>query len=567
MQWYKRKNFNSEKIARLSKTLNIPDVISSLLLQRGIVDFESAKHFFRPDWSQLHNPFLMKDMNKAVDRIQLAINTNEKVMIFGDYDVDGTTSVALLTDYLKNKIFYIKPYVPDRYSEGYGISKKGIEIAKEEGISLIIALDCGIKAFQEINYATELGIDFIVCDHHLPEKSIPDAVAVLDPKRDGCEYPFKELCGCGIGFKLIQALQIKLKLPKNELIIYSDLVATAIAADIVPIVGENRVLTFIGLKQMQSNPRLGFKILTNQLRKPLKVTDLVFVLAPRINAAGRMDKGLNAVKLMLSIEKQEAISIARKIEFYNKERRYTEELITKEAFQQIKLEGTVDNCSSIVYSPSWHKGVIGIVASRLIEKYYRPSIVLTKSGDILTGSARSVSGFDIYKALEACKENLIQFGGHKYAAGLTLKMEKLSKFKLSFEKYAKENISPEHKMRSMEYDLDIKFNDISPKLFRIINQMAPFGPKNMRPVFATHNCKEMGMTRTVGNDKTHLQLDISDSTGVRFSGIGYGLGYLLKEIKEVNSFSVLYTIEENEFRGNKNLQLKIKDIRAIQNVN
>tara|TARA_Y100000287_G_scaffold65931_1_gene52018 strand:+ start:1499 stop:3190 length:1692 start_codon:yes stop_codon:yes gene_type:complete len=563
MQWYKRKNFNSEKIARLSKTLNIPDVISSLLLQRGIVDFESAKHFFRPDWSQLHNPFLMKDMNKAVDRIQLAINTNEKVMIFGDYDVDGTTSVALLTDYLKNKIFYIKPYVPDRYSEGYGISKKGIEIAKEEGISLIIALDCGIKAFQEINYAKELGIEFIVCDHHLPEKSIPDAVAVLDPKRDDCEYPFKELCGCGIGFKLIQALQIKLKLPKNELIIYSDLVATAIAADVVPIVGENRVLTFIGLKQIQSNPRLGFKILTNQLRKPLKVTDLVFVLAPRINAAGRMDKGLNAVKLMLSIEKQEAISIARKIEFYNKERRYTEELITKEAFQQIKLEGTVDNCSSIVYSPSWHKGVIGIVASRLIEKYYRPSIVLTKSGDILTGSARSVSGFDIYKALEACKENLIQFGGHKYAAGLTLKMEQLSKFKLSFEKYAKENISPEYKMRSMEYDLDIKFNDISPKLFRIINQMAPFGPKNMRPVFATHNCKEMGMTRTVGNDKTHLQLDISDSTGVRFSGIGYGLGYLLKEIKEVNSFSVLYTIEENEFRGNKNLQLKIKDIRAI----
>ena len=303
--------------------------------------------------------------------------------------------------------------------------------------------------------------------------------------------------------------------------------------------------------------------MTNQLRKPLKVTDLVFVLAPRINAAGRMDKGLNAVKLMLSIEKQEAVSIARKIEFHNKERRYTEELITKEAFQQIKLEGTVNNCSSIVYNPSWHKGVIGIVASRLIEKYYRPSIVLTKSGDLLTGSARSVSGFDIYKALEACKENLIKFGGHKYAAGLTLKIEQLSKFKLSFEKYAKENISPECKIPSMEYDLDIKFNDISQKLLRIINQMAPFGPKNMRPVFATHNCKDMGRTRIVGNDKTHLQLDISDSTGVRFSGIAYGLGYLLNEIKEANSFSVLYTIEENEFRGNKNLQLKIKDIRAI----
>ena len=563
MQWYKRKNFNYEKIAKLSKTLNVPDAISSLLLQRGITDFESAKLFFRPDWSQLHDPFLMKDMNKAVDRILLAMNTNEKIMIFGDYDVDGTTSVALLTDYLKNKIFYIKPYIPDRYSEGYGISKKGIEVAKEEGISLIIALDCGIKAFQEIHYAKELGIDFIVCDHHLPEKSIPNAVAVLDPKRYDCKYPFKELCGCGIGFKLIQALQTKLKLPKNELIMYSDLVATAIAADIVPLVGENRVLTFIGLKKLQSDPRLGFKILTNQLRKPLKVTDLVFVLAPRINAAGRMDKGLNAVKLMLSIEKQEAVSIARKIEFHNKERRYTEELITKEAFQQIKLEGTVNNCSSIVYNPSWHKGVIGIVASRLIEKYYRPSIVLTKSGDLLTGSARSVSGFDIYKALEACKENLIKFGGHKYAAGLTLKIEQLSKFKLSFEKYAKENISPECKIPSMEYDLDIKFNDISQKLLRIINQMAPFGPKNMRPVFATHNCKDMGRTRIVGNDKTHLQLDISDSTGVRFSGIAYGLGYLLNEIKEANSFSVLYTIEENEFRGNKNLQLKIKDIRAI----
>ena len=563
MQWYKRKNFNYEKIAKLSKTLNVPDAISSLLLQRGIADFESAKLFFRPDWSQLHDPFLMKDMNKAVDRILLAMNTNEKIMIFGDYDVDGTTSVALLTDYLKNKIFYIKPYIPDRYSEGYGISKKGIEVAKEEGISLIIALDCGIKAFQEIHYAKELGIDFIVCDHHLPEKSIPNAVAVLDPKRYDCKYPFKELCGCGIGFKLIQALQTKLKLPKNELIMYSDLVATAIAADIVPLVGENRVLTFIGLKKLQSDPRLGFKILTNQLRKPLKVTDLVFVLAPRINAAGRMDKGLNAVKLMLSNEKQEAVSIARKIEFHNKERRYTEELITKEAFQQIKLEGTVNNCSSIVYNPSWHKGVIGIVASRLIEKYYRPSIVLTKSGDLLTGSARSVSGFDIYKALEACKENLIKFGGHKYAAGLTLKIEQLSKFKLSFEKYAKENISPECKIPSIEYDLDIKFNDISQKLLRIINQMAPFGPKNMRPVFATHNCKDMGRTRIVGNDKTHLQLDISDSTGVRFSGIAYGLGYLLNEIKEANSFSVLYTIEENEFRGNKNLQLKIKDIRAI----
>ena len=562
MQWYKRKNFNSEKIARLSKTLNIPNVISSLLLQRGIEDFESAKNFFRPDWSQLHDPFLMKDMINAVDRIQLAINANERIMIFGDYDVDGTTSVALLTDYLKNKVFYVKPYIPDRYSEGYGISQKGIEVAKEEGISLIIALDCGIKSLKEINYAKELGIDFIVCDHHLPNKSIPDAVAVLNPKRSDCEYPYKELCGCGIGFKLIQALQTKLKLPENELLRYLDLVATAIAADIVPLVGENRVLTFFGLKQLQTDPRLGFKILTNQLKKPLKVTDLVFVVAPRINAAGRMDKGLNAVKLMLSIEKQEALSIARAIEFQNNERRNTEEVITKEALQQIKLEGTVNNCSSIVYNPSWHKGVIGIVASRLIEKYYRPTIVLTKSGNILTGSARSVSEFDLYKALEACKENLLQFGGHKYAAGLTLKIEKLTKFKLTFEEYVKSNISPESKKPSIEYDLDINFNDISPKLLRIINQMAPFGPKNTRPVFATHNCIDTGRTRIVGDDKIHLQLDIFDPTGIRLSGIGFGLGYLLKEKKKVSSFSVLYTIEENEFRGDKNLQLKIKDIKT-----
>ena len=562
MQWYKRKNFSAEKISRLSKILNVPKAISSLLLQRGIEDFESAKYFFRPDWSQLHNPFQMQDMKIAVERIQEAIKANERIMIFGDYDVDGTTSVALLTDYLRDKVFYIKPYIPDRYLEGYGISKKGIEVAKEEGISLIVALDCGIKAFEEINYAKELGIDFIICDHHLPEKSIPDAVAVLDPKRIDCEYPFKELCGCGIGFKLIQALQSEMKLPEKELIGYLDLVAIAIAADIVPIVGENRVLTFFGMKQLQTYPRLGFQIFLKEFKKPLKVTDLVFVIAPRINAAGRMDKGLNAVELMLCSEKQEAISIAGKIEFYNNERRNTEEVITKEAFKQIELEEAIDNSTSIVYNPSWHKGVIGIVASRMIEKYYRPTIVLTKSGNVLAGSVRSVSGFDVYKALEACKDSIIQFGGHKYAAGLTLKIEQLSKFKKTFEQYTKVNILPECKIPSIEYDLDLKFSDLSSKLFRIINQMAPFGPKNMQPVFATHNCIDMGRTRVVGNEKTHLHMDIADSTGIRFSGIGYGFGYLFKEIKHSNSFSILYNIEENKFRGNKRLQLKIKDIKV-----
>ena len=560
MQWRKTPDPNRETVDALVQELIVPRPIAQLLAQRGISDFDSAKHFFRPQWSQLHNPFLMQDMDAAVQRIQQAIEAGEAVMVFGDYDVDGTTAVALVTSYLKDKITQLRPYVPDRYAEGYGISKKGIETAKEEGITLIIALDCGIKAIEHVTYANELGIDFILCDHHLPGAKLPDAVAVLDPKREDCHYPFKELCGCGIGFKLIQALQKKLGLPESELTSYLDLVATAIAADIVPLEGENRTLTFLGVQQLQTDPRIGFQFFIKDLKRPLRVTDLVFVISPRINAAGRMDQGLTAVELLMSTDKETALPIARSIEFFNTERKSTDERITKEALQQIELEAAVDNNSTVVYHPSWHKGVIGIVASRLIEVYYRPTVVLTQSEEVLAGSVRSVSGFDVYQALEACKDSMIQFGGHKYAAGLTLQPEQLDAFKTAFENYVAEHILPKQKTPSLTYDLEVSFRDLNAKLLRILNQMAPFGPKNMRPVFVTHHCKDAGGSRLVGKDKTHLRLDVVDGSGSHFSGIGFGLGQLLSEVKLQKPFSILYTLEENEFNGTTQLQLKIKDL-------
>ncbi len=561
MQWRKISNPIDDTAALLAQRLNVPKTISQLLVQRGITDFESAKQFFRPQWSHLHNPFLMKDMDAAVQRIHNAIEEGEGVMIFGDYDVDGTTAVALVASYLKDKISHLRTYVPDRYLEGYGISKKGIEVANEEGITLIIALDCGIKAIAQVDYAKKLGIDFIICDHHLPSAQLPDAVAVLDPKRNDCPYSFKELCGCGIGFKLIQALQQNLGLPEADLVSYLDLVATAIAADIVPLVGENRTLTFLGVQQLQTNPRIGLQFFIKDLKPPLRVTDLVFVIAPRINAAGRMDQGLTAVELLMSTDKETALPIARSIEFFNTERKSTDERITKEALQQIELEEAVNDNSTVVYHPSWHKGVIGIVASRLIEMYYRPTVVLTQSEGVLAGSVRSVSGFDVYQALEACTHTMIQFGGHKYAAGLTLKPEQLDSFKAAFEDYVSVHILPEQKEPSLTYDLEVSFSDLNAKLLRIINQMAPFGPKNMRPVFVTHNCRDAGGSRVVGKDKTHLRLDMVDGVGSRFSGIGFGLGQHLNNVKLQKPFSLLYTLEENEFNGMVSLQLKIKDLK------
>ena len=560
MRWKSIPLATEESINALASKLTVPKVIAKLLTQRGITSFEQAKFFFRPEWSQLHDPFLMQDMQAAVARIVKAINQQEKVMIYGDYDVDGTTSVALVTSYLKDKINYLTPYIPDRYKEGYGISMSGIDAAKEEGITLIIALDCGIKAHKQVIYAAERGIDFIICDHHLPSEILPLAVAVLDPKRADCGYPFKELCGCGIGFKLIQAIQIYLNLPPKALTTYLDLVATAIAADIVPMEGENRTLTFLGLQQFHENPRIGLQFFLKTLKKPIKVTDLVFVIAPRINAAGRMDHGLSAVELLMTDNLQLALPKARSIDFFNTERRSTDERITAEALQQIILNEDTTCFSTVVFHPSWHKGVIGIVASRLIETYYRPTVVLTESEGVISGSVRSVSGFDVYQALEACSDFMIQFGGHKYAAGLTLKPEQLTGFKQCFEAYVESHLLPEQLQPNYSYDLEIHFDALTPKLYRIINQMAPFGPKNTRPVFVTHLCKDAGGTRAVGKENNHLKLEIIDAAGIPFQGIAFGMAQHLIQIKNQQPFSLLYTLEENDYYGTVSLQLKVKDL-------
>tara|TARA_B110000027_G_scaffold31793_1_gene35224 strand:+ start:5416 stop:7110 length:1695 start_codon:yes stop_codon:yes gene_type:complete len=562
MKWNALPLASKNLVENLSEVLEVSPVIAQLLAQRGVNSFDEAKTFFRPDWAQLHDPFLMQDMAVAVNRIITAMEKNENVMVYGDYDVDGTTSVALVYSYLKNKIENLKPYIPDRYKEGYGISISGINSAKQEGISLIIALDCGIKANEQIAYANDLGIDFVICDHHLPSKILPEAVAVLDPKRSDCTYPFKELCGCGIGFKLIQALQKRLELPEEDLFSYLDLVATAIAADIVPIIGENRILAFLGIEQLNQNPRIGFEFFLKTIKKPLSVNDLVFVIAPRINAAGRMDHGLNAVQLLAATDAAKALPIARSIEFYNSERRATDERITQEALQQIILNEQKESFSTVVFHPSWHKGVIGIVASRLIETYYRPTVVLTESEGLLSGSVRSVRGFDVYKALESCEEFMIQFGGHKYAAGLTLKPEQLDGFREAIEVYVRENILPEQRIPSLTYDMVLGFQEINHKLLRILSQMGPFGPKNMRPVFVTHNCKDLGGTRLVGKSQEHIKLEITDSSGIKIQGIAFGMGVHLITIKNQIPFSVLYTLEENQYNGIISLQLKVKDLKV-----
>jgi single-stranded-DNA-specific exonuclease len=564
MLWQAVSPPEDSKVQELVAQLNVPEALAVLLVQRGITSFAAAKEYFRPQWEQLHDPYLMEDMPQAVERIARAIAASEPVMVFGDYDVDGTTAVALVSAYLQTHLEVVLPYIPDRYKEGYGISKAGIDEAKAHGIQLIIALDCGIKAHEQVAYAKELGIDFIICDHHLPDSTLPEAVAVLDPKRADCGYPYKELCGCGIGFKLIQALQQHLGREATALASYLDLVATAIAADIVPMTGENRLLTALGIEQMRKAPRPGFQFFLSRLKKPLRVSDLVFIIAPRINAAGRMNQGINAVELLLAKRQEEALPLARSIEFFNEERRSTDERITKEALQQIELQEAVDKNTTVVYHPSWHKGVIGIVASRLIEHYYRPTIVLTKSEGILAGSVRSVKGFDVYEALEACKEHMIQFGGHKYAAGLTLDEGQLEAFKDAFERAVQERIQASHKTPMLFYDAVLTLDQITSKLYRILIQMAPFGPKNMKPVFVSHHCMDKGGSRLVGKEEDHLKLEIIDPSGTVIEGIGFGLGAHHRKVKQKNSFSILYHIDENEFNGNTSLQLVIKDIQFTQ---
>ncbi|WP_202702340.1 single-stranded-DNA-specific exonuclease RecJ [Flavobacterium sp. UGB4466] len=563
MRWTIKPKPSEEKIKHLAQALNVEDFVATLLIQRGIETFDQAKDFFRPQLEQLHDPFLMKDMDKAVSRIELAIKNQENILVFGDYDVDGTTAVSLVSSYLKSHYPNIATYIPDRYDEGYGISFKGIDFADDNGFSLIIALDCGIKSIDHIAYAKEKNIDFIICDHHRPGDSLPDAVAILDPKRDDCSYPYDELCGCGVGFKLIQALGTNRNETIHDLVPYLDLVATAIAADIVPITGENRILAFYGLQVINSDPRPGIKALVHQVKKKtLDITDVVFIISPRINAAGRIKHGNHAVELLTEFNFEQAQQFASEIEQYNADRKDLDKKITKEAFQQIAANNEQDRFSTVVFQEDWHKGVIGIVASRLIETYYRPTLVFTKSGDKYAASARSVKGFDVYNALDACSEHLEQFGGHMYAAGMTLKAENYKTFKEAFETQVSATILPEMRTPEIEIDAEINFSDITPKLIRILKQFEPFGPQNMTPVFMTSDIKDTGYAKTLGAEEEHLRLFVKQHNSDGIAAIGFGLGKKLDLAKNQNPFQLAYSLAENEWNGTVSNQLMLKDIRT-----
>lgn len=562
MRWTIKPKPEQNDIDRFAAELKVDNLVAQLLLQRGISTYEEAKKFFRPQLSDLHDPFLMMDMDVAVERIEKAISENENILVFGDYDVDGTTSVALVSSYLLSYYPNVATYIPDRYGEGYGVSYKGIDFAEDNDFSLIIALDCGVKAIEKVAYAKEKGVDFIICDHHRPGDSLPEAVAVLDPKRDDCEYPYDELCGCGVGFKLIQALGSQQGETIDDLIPYLDLVATAIGADIVPITGENRVLAYHGLEVINSNPRIGFKAIINQVKKTvLTITDVVFIIAPRINAAGRMEHGQHAVNLLTETDMEKASKFAAGIEKYNIDRRSLDKEITIEALAQIQENKEEEGFTSVVYNESWHKGVIGIVASRLTETYYRPTLVFTKSGDKLAASARSVKGFDVYNALQGCSDYIEQFGGHKYAAGLTLLEEQYGNFKHQFEKVVSETIDPNLLTPEITVDTIIEVKDINSKLMRILKQFAPFGPRNMAPVFMAEGLQDSGYAKGVGQDGAHLKFAVTQDGYGPLGGIGFNLGDKLPLVISRKTFDAVFCLDENEWQGNVTLQLKLKDLK------
>lgn len=564
MHWNIKDTPPQETTAHLIECLGVDAVVAQLLAQRGITTFERARAFFRPHIGQLHDPFLMQDMDKAVGRLQQAIDQNEAIMVYGDYDVDGTTSVSLLTHFLRSQGLEVTPYIPDRYAEGYGLSKKGIDTAKAANITFMIALDCGVKAIEQVAYAKTVGIELIICDHHTPADVLPDALAVLDPKRSDCAYPFKELCGCGVGFKLMQGLLQQQGKEVNEIIAYLDFVAVAIAADIVPMVGENRALAFLGLQHLNTNQRPGLKALMRDKPTGQIISDLVFGMAPRINAAGRMKHGLHAVELLLSSTEEEAQKIAEEIEMYNNSRRETEQEITNEALTQITENQEENNAANVVYEPHWHKGVIGIVASRLIETYYRPTLVFTKSEEgILAASARSVRGFDVYAAIDACSAHIIQFGGHKYAAGVTIKEENYQAFKAAFETQVAQTITLAQKEQALDIDVALPFASITPKLLRILKQMEPFGPENRSPVFYTEGVVDSGYAKLVGQDKSHLKARFVQGSSSPIDGIGFGLGDKIGLLKSKKPFSIAYDLEENHWQGTVSVQLRVKDIQEV----
>lgn len=563
MRWNPKSKPNPEKVQAIQQALQVDEIIATLLVQRGIETFEQAKTFFRPTLADLHNPYLMKDMDKAVARIEKAIAKNENILVFGDYDVDGTTAVSLVSSYLRSFYPNVATYIPDRYAEGYGISYMGIDYAEDNDIALIIALDCGIKSIDHVNYAKAKNIDFIICDHHRPGDILPDAVAVLDTKREDCSYPYDELCGCGVGFKLVQALAENRNQTIDDLIEYLDLVATAIAADIVPITGENRVLAKFGLEVINSNPRPGIKaLIQNVKKKVLTITDVVFIVAPRINAAGRIKHGNEAVALLTEYDLEQAEQFASEIEQHNSDRKELDKQITKEALLQIEENNEQNRFSTVVYQENWHKGVIGIVASRLVENYYRPTIVFTKSGEKLAASARSVKDFDVYNALEACAEHLEQFGGHMYAAGMTLLEENYENFKNAFEKVVQETIHPDLLTPEISYDAEIELSEINPKLMRLLKQFEPFGPENMTPLFLAKGLTDSGYAKTLGSDNEHLKAFVKQGNSESFGVIGFGLGNKLDWVTNKNKFDAIFSLEENEWKDTVTLQLQFRDIKA-----
>lgn len=562
--WIAKSLPDRNEIIRFAAELRMPQAIAALLLQRGLNTIQDVHAFFHPSLSNLHNPFLMKDMDKAVARIVQALGDGEKILVYGDYDVDGTTAVALVYGYLRQQGADCGYYIPDRYKEGYGISFAGIDYAAENGYSLIIALDCGIKANDKVDYAHQKNIDFIICDHHRPGDKIPKAVAVLDPKRDDCNYPYDELSGCGIGFKLIQALNMNSNGTLSEIIPWLDLVAVSIAADIVPVTGENRVLASFGLKQINTAPRTAFKALfaVAGLKKEITISDLVFTAAPRINAAGRIDHGKGAVELLVENNPELASQLANDLNKTNTERRDLDKQTTIHALEMIDGDERMRHRkSTVVFHPEWHKGVVGIVASRLIDRYYRPTIVLTQHDGKVTGSARSVREFDIYEAIEACSDLLIQFGGHKYAAGLTLSPENVESFIEKFDREVSARITEEQLIPVTEVDLDITLKSITPEFMDALKQFAPFGPGNMNPMFRTRNVADRGWARIVGDN--HLKCDLFQPPDRNhfIAAIGFQLGGFLPEMQNGSMFSACYTVEENHWNGNVSVQLSLRDLK------
>ena len=566
-RWIVKPVTDQEAVGRLSAELGVDPVLASLLVQRGVITFEQARSFFRPDLSELHDPFLMKDMDRAVERLRKAIVSGEKILVYGDYDVDGTTAVSLVYSFLRKITPNLDFYIPDRYDEGYGVSIKGINWAAENGFSLIITLDCGIKAIDKVRYAGEKGIDVIICDHHLPEEVLPAAAAVLDPKREDCHYPFDDLSGCGVGFKLVQAYGQRYGIPFEELLPLLDLLVVSIASDLVSVTGENRVLSHFGLKRLNESPREGLKAiidLANLEPSHVTIDDIVFKIGPRINAAGRMETGRLAVELLTSEDAVSAAAIGNQINDNNNERKSIDREITKEALQMVE-DGRclASEHTTIVYSPSWNKGVVGIVASRLVEAFYKPTFVLTQSNGFVTGSARSVRGFDLYGSIEQCADLLENFGGHIYAAGLTMKEENLPEFARRMEKWVSEHLTMDMSTPIIDVDSKLDFVQITPKFFRILKQFQPFGPGNSTPVFLTENVYDYGTGRKVGPAGQHLKLELIQDPGNtrQISAIGFNMSEHFDHIKNGNPVDICYSIVENYYRGNSNIQLRLKDIR------